>query len=102
MEVAYIKVSKFRNYLLKHSKYSVFTRGDTRFKDTRYCGVCGRPLVKYIPKKMIFSTTTKCYKLKLPNGNEFMMCSSPKSCRAYRKKRKAGELVRVIDFSSDR
>lgn len=100
MEVAYISVTKFRNYLLDHSKYTIFTRGDTRFKDTRYCGVCGRPLVKYIPKRMVFATTCKCYKLKLPNGNEFMMCNKAQECRDYRRKRKAGENVRVIDFSS--
>lgn len=99
MEVAYITVDRFRRYLLKHSKQkSLFTRGDTRFKDTRFCGICGYPLVKYVPKKMVFKTTSRFYKLTLENGNEFLMCYRADSCINYRKKRKAGELVRVIGF----
>mgnify|MGYP006991877310 CR=1 FL=1 len=63
-----------------------FNKNDKRPKETRYCAVCGRLLVKYNIRTDKFITVISHYKFNNTWGIPVCICKDIRSCKNYSRK----------------
>lgn len=89
----------YRRWILKLGKKNRFYRKDRRFTETRFCSVCGYPLVTYKSKTDNYTVNRSFYRIN-SNVGEYNICYNATKCKEYRLKRKVGETVKVYAYNS--
>lgn len=91
MNIINIKLQYYRRYLLR-KKHTLVKKGDTRFNDTYYCNVCGRPLVTFNGEKYVVQKDLLNFR---QGNNSLVACARARDCKAYRIRKYGNDILTI-------